>query len=371
METKTSAWTGQQFRNRLTVLSHAAVIMTLVTVWLIQLIDVLQPLFIALGIYFVLKPGADALSKKGFPIMLSYITMLMLAILIVLSAGFFAYQQADNFLSDEERMDKYTLLLDERWSDLKEMPLVGKSLLDAGATVDGTLDEDLASMGLLDEGSGISEALNGLLSSVGMFFITGITVLFFLLFIIFEASLLPGRIERAYPGGASERVHMIRDQIEASVNTYVVVKTGVGFGTGVCAGLVMLVFGIDLWFTWALLTFLLNYVPYIGSLLATIPPILLVAKHFGYITEAKPDTVDFVSVGGPNPTTGCTDFGIETVHVAVVGEDDVGSLADEEAFSTRVFTGGLFPSAQFLVEHPRVNDHAIAEHQVAFLSGDT
>ena len=275
METKTSAWTGQQFRNRLTVLSHAAVIMTLVTVWLIQLIDVLQPLFIALGIYFVLKPGADALSKKGFPIMLSYITMLMLAILMVLSAGFFAYQQADNFLSDEERMEEYTLLLDGRWSDLKGMPLIGKSLLDAGATVEGTLDEDLTSMGLLDEGSGISEALNGLLSSVGMFFITGITVLFFLLFIIFEASLLPGRIERAYPGGASERVHMIRDQIEASVNTYVVVKTGVGFGTGVCAGLVMLVFGIDLWFTWALLTFLLNYVPYIGSLLATIPPIIL------------------------------------------------------------------------------------------------
>jgi hypothetical protein len=100
-------------------------------------------------------------------------------------------------------------------------------------------------------------------------------VLFFLLFIIFEASLLPGRIERAYPGGASERVSMIRDQIEASVNTYVVVKTGVGFGTGVCAGIVMLVFGIDLWFTWALLTFLLNYVPYIGSLLATIPPLML------------------------------------------------------------------------------------------------
>jgi len=275
METATPAWTGKQFRNRLTILSHAAIIMTLVTVWLIQLVDVLQPLFIALGIYFVLKPGADLLSKKGFPIMLSYITMLMLAILIVLSAGFFAYQQAATFLDDEERMEKYTQLLDERWADLKDMPLIGKSILDSGATIEGSLDEDLASMGLLDEGSGVTEAFSGLLSSVGVFFITGVTVLFFLLFIIFEASLLPGRIERAYPGGASERVHMIRDQIEASVNTYVVVKTGVGFGTGVCAGVVMLVFGIDLWFTWALLTFLLNYVPYIGSLLATIPPLLL------------------------------------------------------------------------------------------------
>ena len=94
----TAMWNSQQFRNRLTVLSHAAIIMTLVTIWLIQLVDVLQPLFIALGTYFVLKPGADFLSKKGFPLMLSYITMLMLTILIVLSAGFFAYQQTANFL---------------------------------------------------------------------------------------------------------------------------------------------------------------------------------------------------------------------------------------------------------------------------------
>lgn len=275
MEGGKSQWTSENFRQRLTGLSHAAVIMTLVTVWLIQLVDVLQPLFIALGIYFVLKPGADYLSAKGFPIMLSYITMLMLAILIVISAGFFAYQQADAFLSNEESMDDYTERLDKRWNDVKGMPVIGQSILDGGASVNGTLDQDLADMGLLEDGSGLSDAINGLLSGVGMFLITGLTVLFFLLFIIFEASLLPGRIERAYPGGASERVHMIRDQIEASVNTYVVVKTGVGFGTGVCAGIVMFFFGIDLWFTWALLTFLLNYVPYIGSLLATIPPLLL------------------------------------------------------------------------------------------------
>ena len=275
MEHASPGWNTPQFRHRLAMLSHASIIMTLVTLWLIQLVDVLQPLFIALGIYFVLKPGADFLSKKGFPIMLSYITMLMLTILIVLSAGFFAYQQASAFLDDDVRMDEYTELLNERWGDVKTMPLVGKSLLDSGAVMDATLEEDLRTMGLLDPDSGLMEALNGLLSSVGMFFIMGITVLFFLLFIIFEASLLPGRIERAYPGGGTERVQLIRDQIEASVNTYVVVKTGVGFGTGVCAGLVMLVFGIDLWFTWALLTFLLNYVPYIGSLLATIPPIVL------------------------------------------------------------------------------------------------
>ena len=275
METKTRVWDGSQFRHRLTVLSHAAIIMTLVTIWLVYLIDVLQPLFIALGTYFVLKPGADYMSKKGFPLMLSYITMLLLAILLVLGAGFFAYQQAATLLDDEDRMDEYMEKLDLRWEEVKNMPVIGQSLLDSVATENGSIDQDLTGMGVLSDDSGVQDAVSGLLASVGSLFIMGFTVLFFLLFIIFEASLLPGRIERAYPGGASERVHMIRDQIEASVNTYVVVKTGVGFGTGVCAGIVMLFFGIDLWFTWALLTFLLNYVPYIGSLLATIPPLIL------------------------------------------------------------------------------------------------
>ena len=87
--------------------------------------------------------------------------------------------------------------MDERWNDVKGMPLIGTTILDSGATLNGTLDDDLTSMGLLEGGSGVSDAISGLLSSVGMFFVTGVTVLFFLLFIIFEASLLPGRIERA------------------------------------------------------------------------------------------------------------------------------------------------------------------------------
>ena len=249
--------------------------MTLVTIWLIYLIDVLQPLFVALGIYFVLKPGANKLSKQGFPVMLSYITMLLLAILVVLSAGFFAYEQAANLADDDVRMAEYTESLNDRWYDLKNSSLFGEAIMDSGATVTGTFEQDMATMGVFSDGSELSDLFGQLLSSVGSLFIMGITVIFFLLFIIFEASLLPGRIERAWPGGASERVHMIRDQIEASVNTYIVVKTGVGAGTAVCAGIVMLIFGIDLWFTWALLTFLLNYVPYIGSLIATMPPIIL------------------------------------------------------------------------------------------------
>jgi hypothetical protein len=57
------------------------------------------------------------------------------------------------------------------------------------------------------------------------------------------------------------------------------VKTGVGLGTAGITAIILFIFGVDLWFTWALLTFILNYVPYIGSLIATIPPLIL-----GFVT---------------------------------------------------------------------------------------
>jgi predicted outer membrane lipoprotein len=155
------------------------------------------------------------------------------------------------------------------------MPIVGPVIIDAVGGPDSNLGSDLSQMGLLSDNQQLSDVLVGMMSSTGSILTTSLTVTFFLIFIIFEASLLPDRIERAWPGGANEKVQMMRDQIESGVNTYIVVKTGVGIGTAVIAGIIMAFFGIDLWFTWALLTFLLNYVPYIGSLFATVPPIIL------------------------------------------------------------------------------------------------
>jgi len=274
MEHANTAWDSGRFNRRVSTFAHVLIIVTLAVVWLILLKGVLQPFFIALGIYFVLKPGSDYLSTNGFPVILSYLTMVMLTLLVVSSATLFAYHQAAEVIDDEDKMEDYNNLLEERWYDLKSTPLISTAFEDEQA-MNNTLVEDLASWGVLENDQQLSDAAVGMLSGVGSLLATSVTVMFFLIFIIFEASLLPGRIERAWPGGASDRVQIVRSKIEASVNTYIVVKTGVGFGTALCAGLVMLFFGIDLWFTWALLTFLLNYVPYIGSLIATLPPIVL------------------------------------------------------------------------------------------------
>ena len=279
MDGQESVFDNETFHKRLGALAFAAILLTLLTVWLIELKGIFQPFFIALGIYFVLKPGADYLSKNGFPIGLSYLTMLLSAFLIIIAAGYLAFDQVSDLADDEDSIKQYNNKLDKRWNQVKNSPIIGSSITESLNSTNGTLTEDLAEMGLLSSDSGIGDAVGGVVASVGSLLGMGMTVTFFLIFIIFEANFLPGRIERAWPGGVSGRVQDMQIQIQESINTYVVVKTGVGLGTAGITGIILFIFGIDLWFTWALLTFILNYVPYIGSLIATVPPLLL-----GFVT---------------------------------------------------------------------------------------
>ncbi len=265
---------SHSFHRRIATASHAAILMTVFVLSMIYLETVLKPFFIAMGIYFILKPGADWLSKNNFPVLLSYLTTLLLFILILISTAFFAWTQASALIEDEERQEEYNEKLNNKWKKLKNAPVVGPAIKESIKEDTGTVGGDLESIGI-GSGGTATGIVTAVVSEVGTFVTTSITVLFFLIFIIFEAHLLPGRIERAWPDGASERVAIIQTQIEEGINTYFIVKTGCGIGSAIIAAIIMAMFGIDLWFVWAVMTFILNYVPYIGSLIATIPPLIL------------------------------------------------------------------------------------------------
>ncbi|WP_370086779.1 AI-2E family transporter [Ekhidna sp.] len=72
-----------------------------------------------------------------------------------------------------------------------------------------------------------------------------------------------------------EKSLQVFHRIKNSVGSYIKVKTLVSLLTGVGVGLVCLFFGIDYALLWGFLAFVLNYIPYIGSLIAIIPPLVL------------------------------------------------------------------------------------------------
>ena len=99
-----SVFDNETFHRRLGALAFAAILLTLLTIWMIELKGIFQPFFIALGIYFVLKPGSDYLSKNGFPIGLSYLTMLLSTFLVIIASGYLAFDQVSDLADDEEQI---------------------------------------------------------------------------------------------------------------------------------------------------------------------------------------------------------------------------------------------------------------------------
>ncbi|MDP7203848.1 MAG: AI-2E family transporter [Candidatus Poseidoniaceae archaeon] len=278
-----------QFARRLGIITNFCVLLALLIFAAITLEDVLKPFIIALGVYFILKPVADALNKTGFNLYLSYFTVLMMFLLLLVSSAYYSYSQIGDLMDDEDKMAEYNSNLEQRYIDLKDSAIFGSAFGD-GDEENMTVNDHLVSFGLIQEGEEVSDLFGQVLAFIGGLGTTAVTVLFFLMFIIFEAGLLPGRISAAYPGEANEKINEVRADIEDSINVYIIVKTGVGVGTAGIAGIILASFGIDLWFLWALLTFILNYVPYIGSLVASIPPLLL-----GFIM-LEPSMVIFMGV---------------------------------------------------------------------------
>ena len=60
----------------------------------------------------------------------------------------------------------------------------------------------------------------------------------------------------------------------SGLRRYLLAITVVGLATAVLEGGFLLIMGVKLALVWALLFFILNYVPYVGSLIAAIPPVL-------------------------------------------------------------------------------------------------
>ena len=67
----------------------------------------------------------------------------------------------------------------------------------------------------------------------------------------------------------------IFNRIKDSVGSYIKVKTLISVMTGISIGLICWFFGIEYTVLWGFLAFVLNYIPYIGSLIAIIPPLVL------------------------------------------------------------------------------------------------
>jgi len=97
-----------------------------------------------------------------------------------------------------------------------------------------------------------------------------------LCFMLLEAESFPSKVEVAF---GSERSHMARlKEYELDLQRYLLVKTLTSAITGICVGLLCWAVGLEYAFLLAVIAFLLNFIPTVGSIIASVPGIVLASS---------------------------------------------------------------------------------------------
>ena len=115
-----------------------------------------------------------------------------------------------------------------------------------------------------------------ILGSLGAFVGSMITVLIFLLFIILEEHTIAKRFNAAFPHSTGRARKIVDDSME-SISAYVVSKVTCSGGQAVVMTIIISPIGFDIpgWFLFGVLCFLLDFIPILGAILATLPPMMI------------------------------------------------------------------------------------------------
>ena len=103
-------------------------------------------------------------------------------------------------------------------------------------------------------------------------------------FLIAERRAFGFRISAALPDGEqAQKVEKILQDINRQIGDYLTVKTMINLILGAISYAILLVLGADFALFWAIIIAVLNYIPYVGSLLAVSFPVVLSIAQTGSI----------------------------------------------------------------------------------------
>ncbi|QDU92981.1 AI-2E family transporter [Lignipirellula cremea] len=272
---------------------------------------ILKPFLTAILLFYWIKPPADWLTARfHLPRWAAYLALFVITCGLCAILGMFVYADSQQF---RERFPTYQRKLDsmirrmgfgaddisgENTSEKSQDPSQSPSDDENHAALDSEANSDTNPEVLGPRPKGPTEALLEELKigtgevinytfGAAMGSIEFATMTFFyLLFLLLSAPHVGPRIRRAFTPNASNRTLEIGEEINHGISQYIKVKTAVSLGMATTAGIIMYLFGVEYWPLWTFLTFAANYITYIGSLGACVPPIVIALVQFDSLWAA-------------------------------------------------------------------------------------
>lgn len=128
-----------------------------------------------------------------------------------------------------------------------------------------------------------SSLLKLLFTSLKETFSSALLVIIYALFILLEEPFFDSKINKIYTNNLVQKKETkeILGQIDYSIRRYLSVKTLMSLLTGFLSYFALLFIGVEAPLFWSFLIFVMNFIPAIGSLIATVFPALFAMLQFG------------------------------------------------------------------------------------------
>jgi AI-2 transport protein TqsA len=227
-----------------------------------ELATVLRPLLLAVFLAYIIVPVQAGLARNTSRVVGFVLLGLVVAGACVLLAALTARSAADlaaDLPKHTERAKEiigHFRAMAERWPWLAEL---------TGDT-DGAADVGGAQLGKL-----ISTLAGTAADVLGQAMIAGV----YLFFLLLEAANFPARIRAGFDPAQAANVLAVVDRINTAIAGYLRAKVLSSVVLAVPAVIVLWSFGVKSALLWGVLTFLFNFVPYVGSAITWTGPTLL------------------------------------------------------------------------------------------------
>ena len=215
---------------------------------------VLVPFCMALFLSFALTPVLDFLVRHKIPKSAAVVAILLLTIIALSLMGTLFYSSGKSFASD--------------------LPSYNEMMKSFVSSVDANIQSPRLKAEILGWVNNLSaEKVGGIiLSALGPFvsFVSELLLVFvFMIFILAGRGRMEKKIAKAFSPGQASAVARTMEKIDRQVQKYLAVKTLSCFITGATTTVILAAFGLPFAVVFGVLAFFLNYIPTLGSIIAS------------------------------------------------------------------------------------------------------
>lgn len=215
---------------------------------------VVLPFVIAVLLTFVLEPLIILLEKIKIPRAFGAIVIVLFLGVVVYFVGFVLYSSLRTIVSLYPKYEQRFSEIYYRIAHLLQIPYDEQL----------TLFQNL--WGQLDLRVRVQVFALSFSESFFTFLGNTVMVILFVVFLLLELGHFRERVELAFAGKISDRIQRITSGTITQVARYLTVKFMISLATGIIVSLLLSLIGMDFPIVWGVISFIMNFIPHIGSI---------------------------------------------------------------------------------------------------------